>query len=70
MASKLKERDWNTHDVQREDGPDHKTVQKILDGGPVRTGVLERLVKALSKKSGAVTLDEIPEAKMADRPEI
>ncbi len=50
LADRLQERNWSKHDVSRHNGPDHKTVQKILDGDPVRADVLGRLAHALSTK--------------------
>ena len=62
LAKRLLERAWNPHDVQRhgQGGPDHKTVQKILDGLPVREDVPEKVAIALSKKFGEVKLTDIP----------
>jgi hypothetical protein len=57
---RLHERSWNKHDVSRQCGPDHKTVQKILDGLPVREDVLEKLAKALSQKKATVETADIP----------
>jgi hypothetical protein len=62
LKDRLRERAWNKHDVQRYSGPDYKTVQKVLDGKPVREDGLEKLVTALNKKKEAPTvkLSDIP----------
>jgi len=60
LAERLYERSWNKHDVWRRSGPDHKTIQKILDGERVREDVLEKLAKALSQKGRTVEVTEIP----------
>jgi hypothetical protein len=65
LKERLRERSWNKHDVARNNGPDHKTVQKILDGKRVREDRLESLASALSKspsakKLPAVNLLDIP----------
>jgi hypothetical protein len=49
LRERLRERSWNKHDVARQLGPDHKSVQKILDGYSVSEDVLEKLARALSK---------------------
>jgi len=54
VKEELRKRFWDKNDVMRMGGPDRKTVQKILDGRSVRPEVLEKLVRALSKK-GAVS---------------
>jgi hypothetical protein len=61
LADQLRERSWNKHDPSRQSGPDHKTVQKILDGEFVRVDVLEKIADALSKNKGRVTVDDIPD---------
>lgn len=60
LQARLKERAWNRNDPPRYGGPDAKTIDKILRGESVREDVLEKLAKALSKKSGTVTLLDIP----------
>lgn len=65
LSDRLRERNWNKHDVGRHNGPDHKTVQKILDGLPVRQDVLGKLAQALSlvsasKKLPSINLLDIP----------
>ena len=67
LKGRLGERGWNKHDVSRQGGPDHKTVQKILDGRRVREDVLEPLATALSKAPSAkklppVSLLDIPQS--------
>jgi hypothetical protein len=49
LRERLRERSWNKHDVARQLGPDHKSVQKILNGYSVSEDVLEKLARALSK---------------------
>jgi hypothetical protein len=66
LKERLRERGWNKHDVFRQRGPHHKTVQKILDGKHVREDVLDKLANALSnvsdsKKLPNVTLLDIPQ---------
>jgi hypothetical protein len=65
LAERLHERGWDTHELSRQRGPDHKTTQKILDGQDVREDVLEKVANALSKapawrKLPLVTLLDIP----------
>lgn len=65
LNERLRERSWNKHDPARYGGPDHKTVQKILDGARVREDVLKKLMDALSKaplssKLPTLTLLNIP----------
>jgi len=62
LRQRLKERNWNEHRVKEWNGPDHKTVKKILDGFPVQKGVLERLATALSGFAAlpAITESDIP----------
>jgi hypothetical protein len=65
LATRLHERSWNKHDVERNDGPNHKTVQKILNGEHVREDMLNKLAEALSAapsslKLPRVTLHDIP----------
>jgi hypothetical protein len=60
LRASLQERSWNKHDLARQGGPDHKTVQKILDGFPVREDVLGKVVAALAKKGGKPTALDIP----------
>ncbi len=65
LSTKMVERGWNKHDVERCRGPHYKTVQKILDGQPVREEMLGKLVTALSgspdsKNLAKVTLLDIP----------
>lgn len=61
LRDKLRERSWNKHDLARQGGPDHKTVQKVLNGFPVREDVLQRIADALSKRTSAVTVLHIPQ---------
>ena len=61
LYDRLKERAWEKHDIKRHDGPEHKTVQKILDGRSVRADALQRLADSLSKKHSKVNPADIPE---------
>jgi hypothetical protein len=61
LRARLEERDWNVHDVESHNGPDHKTTKKVLDGFAVREGVLEKLTSALSQKYAKVELAHIPQ---------
>jgi hypothetical protein len=65
LSDRLRERKWNKHDVRRHNGPDHKTVQKILDGFPVREEILGKLAQALSMVSAA---NKLPPVKPLDIP--
>jgi hypothetical protein len=60
LVSRLRERAWDPPDVSRNGGPDKKTIQKMLKGEAVRSDVLEKLAKALSKKGGNVSVLDIP----------
>lgn len=62
LRERLHERGWNKHDLERFNGPSHKTTQKVLDGYAVRAGVLEAIADALSKKGAKVTVAEVPAA--------
>lgn len=61
LREQLKLRSWNKHDVERKRGPNHKTVQRILDGSDVRVDVLEKLATALSAKGGKIEPPDIPD---------
>jgi hypothetical protein len=60
LREQLRKRSWNKHDLSGHGGPDHKTVQKVLDGYAVREDVLPKVADALSKKNGSVAVLEIP----------
>lgn len=68
LAERLQERSWNKHDVSRNRGPDHKTVQKILEGKAVREDMLDKLARALSEArvrhlpNPTVTVLDIPKS--------
>jgi hypothetical protein len=66
LNERLRERGWNKHDVSRQGGPDHKTVQKILDGERVREDALEKMALALSKVSGS---KKLPTVNLLDIPQ-
>src|SRR2546423_578861 len=53
LKDRLAERGWNRNDPLRHFGPDPKTIDKILQGIGVREEVLDKLARALSKKSAA-----------------
>lgn len=53
-------RAWSTHDVERNRGPEHRTMAKILSGYGVRPDVLERLVTSLSSYRETVRLSDVP----------
>jgi hypothetical protein len=59
LAKRLQERSWNKHDVERKNGPRHKTVQKILNGQHVREDVLKKLAEALSAAPPSLKLPPI-----------
>jgi hypothetical protein len=61
LNERLRERSWNKHDLQRHRGPHHKTIQKVLNGLPVREEVLEKLAEALSKRRDRVDVVDIPQ---------
>ena len=65
LAARLHERSWNKHDVERNNGPHHKTVQKILDGRHVREDALLKLAGALSAAPAKLKL---PPVGLADIP--
>lgn len=60
LRQRLKERGWNQNDPIRHNGPDRKTVIKILHGEPVREDMLEKLAHALSSKVTKVLPEDIP----------
>ena len=59
LATRLRERSWNKHDVERHSGPNHKTVQKILSGEPVRAETLNKLARALSNAPSSLKLPQV-----------
>jgi hypothetical protein len=60
LQQRLTERAWDHNDPPRHNGPDRKTIDKILRGEGVREDVLEKLTRALSRKVGKVDLLDIP----------
>jgi hypothetical protein len=50
LKERLRERGWNEHDLQRANGPEHRTGKKILAGSAVQDHVLSRVVIALQSK--------------------
>jgi hypothetical protein len=61
LTIRLRERSWNKHDLSRHGGPDHKTVQKVLDGMSVREDVLQKVADGHSKHKDKVTVIDIPQ---------
>jgi hypothetical protein len=61
LKARLLERGWSNSDPAGFDGPDRKTIQKILRGESVRNDVLQKLADALSKRHGKVNVLEIPQ---------
>ena len=63
LEARLLERGWCPSDPSKWNGPDRKTVEKILRGEPVRNDVLMKLAEALStqKKHPEVSPLEIPQ---------
>ena len=61
LKDRLLERGWGNSDPAAYDGPDRKTVQKILRGEAVRNDVLQKLADALSQKHGKVDVLDIPQ---------
>lgn len=63
LNQRLTERQWTKHTVQGHEGPEHRTVQKVLDGQSVGDLVLNRLATALSqsKKHPPVAVVDIPQ---------
>ena len=60
LKNELYIRGWNKHDLDREGGPNNKTIQKILDGVAVRGDVLEKLADGLSQKGQKVAIADVP----------
>jgi hypothetical protein len=60
LKERLKERGWDHNDPIRHNGPDRKTVLKILHSDGVREDVLEKLALALNCKTSKVSLADIP----------
>ena len=67
LAAKLAERGWSKHDLQENNGPEHRTTQKILEGSGVQENVLLKVVSGLSQKArlrgqplSPVALSDIP----------
>jgi hypothetical protein len=53
LRAELARPKWNKPDLAGFGGPHHKTTQKVLDGLPVRDGVLQKIAIALSAWEGA-----------------
>jgi hypothetical protein len=61
LKDRLLERGWSTSDPAEHNGPDRKTVQKILRGEAVRNDVLQKLAEALSQRHAKVNVLDIPQ---------
>jgi len=61
LKDRLLERGWSNSDPSEYQGPDRKTVQKILRGEAVRNDVLQKLADALSQKHSKVNVLDIPQ---------
>jgi hypothetical protein len=61
LKDRLLERGWSNSDPSGHEGPDRKTVQKILRGEAVRNDVLQKLADALSQRYGKVNVLDIPQ---------
>jgi hypothetical protein len=61
LDRELKKRGWSTLDIERHDGPQHQTVEKILRGGHVRADVLKRLADSLSQTGDRISPEDIPD---------
>ena len=61
LKDRLLERGWSNSDPSEYEGPDRKTVQKILRGEAVRNDVLQKLADALSKRHDKVNVLDIPQ---------
>ncbi len=61
LKDRLLERGWSNSDPAGFEGPDRKTIQKILRGESVRNDVLQKLADALSQRHGKVNVLEIPQ---------
>jgi len=60
LKHQLRERSWDHNDPIRYNGPDRKTVLKMLGGEKVREDVLEKLANALSAKVSKISVLDIP----------
>jgi len=62
LRERLDEREWSKHDLNAQRGPDHKTIQKILNGKQVQGLVIERTVRALNKhpRAARVAISSVP----------
>ena len=61
LRDRLLERGWGNSDPSEYDGPDRKTVQKLLRGEAVRNDVLQKLADALSQRHAKVNVLDIPQ---------
>ena len=61
LKGQLLERGWSKSDPSNHNGPDRKTIERILRGEPVRNDVIEKLAKALSQKFTKVRVLDIPQ---------
>jgi hypothetical protein len=56
----LDRRDWSVHDLRQWHGPDWRTSRRVLQGLPVKSTVLGKIVRALSEKGERVSLRDVP----------
>ena len=61
LKDRLLERGWSNSDPSGHEGPDRKTVQKILRGDAVRNDVLQKLADALSRRHGKTSVLDVPQ---------
>jgi hypothetical protein len=61
LKDRLLERGWSNSDPSGYEGPDRKTVQKLLRGEDVRNDVLQKLAHALSQRHDKVNVLDIPQ---------
>ena len=61
LRDRLLERGWGNSDPSEYEGPDRKTVQKLLRGEAVRNDVLQKLADALSQRHAKVNVLDIPQ---------
>ncbi len=64
LQAELKQRGWTTGDLERHNGPNHKTTESYLKGGNTGLGTRKKILDALNEKlDGRRKLDisEVPE---------
>jgi hypothetical protein len=50
LKAQITEREWTKYDFRRHDGPEHRTIQKILNGYMVQGDVISKVIRALRSK--------------------